>query len=154
MISKLSTIKNNLPLRAVLAPVIFEMCGIIPIVLVSLGILNIGAGVALRNTLVYQYSPVFFIISAVFFVYSIYVYLKKQNSCNLVGLRKHRFPIIKAIIFLTVLEGLILALLPFLEAKVYGKSQTLFSDFLTIGLFLIATLIGFIILTMFIKEER
>ena len=154
MIQKSSTTKNNHLLRTLIAPILFELCGIIPILLVVFGVINIGAGVALRNTLVYQYSFVFFILAAGFFSYSIYVYLREKISCSLVGLKEHRSPIIKSLIFLTVFEALILALLQFSESRIYGKSQTLFSDFVTIGPFLVALIVIFVVLTKFIKNER
>ena len=154
MIQKSSTTKNNHLLRTLIAPILFELCGIIPILLVVFGVINIGAGVALRNTLVYQYSFVFFILAAGFFSYSIYVYLREKNLYSLAGLKEHRSPIIKSLIFLTVFEALILALLQFSESRIYGKSQTLFSDFVTIGPSLVALTVIFVVLTKFIKNER
>ncbi len=155
-VKRISPIKNNSennnPLfRTIITPLLFEMCGIIPLLLVAFGFINVSAGVALRNTLVYQYSFIFFILAASFFVYSTYVFLKSRNACNISGLKQHQKPIIVSFIALIAFEALILFLIQIIERIVYGKSLTYFADFVTIGPFLIGVLVVFI---LFLKLKR
>lgn len=143
--------KNKPLFRAVFAPVLFEMCGIIPLILVIFGVLNISAGVSLRNTLVYQYSTIFFIIAAGFFIYSVYLFLKQRDACSLSGLKKYNRPIIFSFIILSLLEALILLVLQLVEGYVYGKPATKLLDFITLGPFLLFALIAYIV---FIKLHK
>ncbi len=138
-------------LRAALAPILFEMCGIIPLVLVLFGIINISAGITLRNTLVFQYGPIFFIIATVFFVFGVYTYLKQKGSCTLAGVKKHKKSIILAFLFLSVLEAVMLLFLQITENLVYGLSLSYFYEFFGFAIFLAAVLVLFIISVRFIK---
>ncbi len=126
-----SQIKQFQPLlKALLTPLVFELCGIIPLILVSLGLIGVSAGVALRNALVYQYSYIFYILAAVFFGYSIYLYLKTNNSCNISGLKRNQKLIIFVFGVLTILEGILLFALQLVEKLIYGQSQTNIKDLL------------------------
>ena len=143
---------NRHLIKAVFAPVLFEMCGIIPLVLVALGFLSAGTGIALRNTLVYQYTIVFFVLAFGFFIYSVYSYLKEQNSCNITGLSKHRLPITYSMIILIIIEAVLLVMLQVTEGMVYGQSQIQILDFAGIGAFLVTSLSLFFIATKIINK--
>ncbi len=138
-------------LKAALAPVLFEMCGIIPLILVLFGIINISAGVTLRNILVFQYGPIFFVIAALFFMFGVYTYLKQKGSCNLSGVKKHQKLIILSFLILSGLEAMLLLLLQISEKIVYGVSLSYFHEFFGFAIFLAAVLILFIISVRFIK---
>ena len=133
--------------KTLLAPLLFELCGIIPLLLVVFGVINISVGIKLRNALVNQYGFVFFIIATLFFAYALYVFLRQKNSCNLLGLRQNRKEIIFFFTLLIAAEALLLFLIQVGERVAYGTSLTHVSDFLPIGIFLIATLALFVVLT-------
>ena len=139
-------------LRAALAPVLFEMCGIIPLILVLFGIINISAGITLRNTLVFQYGPIFFAIAAIFFGFGVYTYLKQKGSCTLAGVKKHQRFIVLSFVLLSVLEAVMLLALQITESMVYGISLSYFYEFFGFAIFLIAVLVLFITAVKFIKE--
>lgn len=120
-------------LKTLLTPFLFELCGIIPIILVSLGLVSVSTGVALRNELVYQYFYIFYLLAAAFFGYSIYLYLKTNNSCNISGLKRNQKPIIFVLVVLTIFEGVLLFALQLIEKLTYGQSQTYIKDFLGVA---------------------
>lgn len=127
-------IKQYKPLlKTLLTPLLFELCGIIPLVLVSLGLVSISAGVGLRNMLVGQYSYLFYILAGVFFGYSIYSYLKEKDSCSISGLKQNQKLIIFIFLILTLFEGVVLIVLQLIEKNIYGQSQTLIKDFLGVA---------------------
>lgn len=138
-------------IRASLAPLLFEMCGIIPLILVLLGIINISAGISLRNTLVYQYGPIFFVIAAIFFGFGVYSYLKQKNSCNLSGIRKYQKFIAFSFLLLSAVEAVMLLFLQITEKIIYGVSLSYFYEFFGFAVFLAAVLTLFIVTVRFIK---
>lgn len=128
-------IKQYKPLlKTLLTPLLFELCGIIPLVLVSLGLMSISAGVGLRNILVGQYFFLFYILAGVFFSYSIYLYLKAKGSCSISGLKQHQKLIISIFVILTLFEGVLLFGLQTVEKYIYGQSQTYVTDFFGVTL--------------------
>lgn len=120
-------------LKTLLTPFLFELCGIIPLVLVSLGLVSISAGVGLRNILVGQYFFLFYILAGAFFAYSIYLYLKSKGSCNMSGLKQNLKLISLILVILTLFEGVVLIVLQLVEKRVYGQSQTFIKDFLGVA---------------------
>lgn len=120
-------------LKTLLTPFLFELCGIIPLVLVSLGLVSVSAGIGLRNILVGQYFFLFYILAGAFFAYSIYLYLKSKGSCNMSGLKQNLKLVSLILVILTLFEGVMLIVLQLVEKRVYGQPQTLIKDFLGVA---------------------
>lgn len=129
------SIKQYRPLfKALLTPFIFELCGIIPLILVTIGLVSISAGVTLRNALVNQYFYIFYFFAAAFFGYSIYLYLKEKSSCNISGLKSSQKIITITFVVLTAFESMLLYIIQLLEKYLYGQSQTNMKDFLGVAI--------------------
>lgn len=140
-------------IRAVFTPILFELCGIIPLLLVSFGLLNVSAGIALRNILVFKYGFIFYIIATAFFIYSVYLFLKERRACNVSGLKKHKQPIIVAFLVLSIFEGVILFLIQIAESMIYRRSLTYFTDFFVFAPFLLFILFAFILWTKLHRDK-
>lgn len=143
--------KHKHLLRAILAPFVFELCGVFPLILVSLGFLGVNAGIALRTMLVYKYGTIFLIIAAYFFFYSIYQYLRQQNSCNLEGVKKNYSSILIALLILSALEAFLLFILEKTETLIYGHPETKFNDFSTIFPVLLLIIVSFLVFILISK---
>lgn len=138
-------------IRAALAPILFEMCGIVPLALVVFGVISISAGMTLRNTLVFQYGPIFFIIAAIFFIFGVYTYLKQKGSCSLAGVKKQQRFIVLSFLLLSLLEAAMLLFLQITEKLVYGVSLSYFYEFFGFAIFLAAVLALFAVGVKFVK---
>lgn len=119
--------------KTLLTPLIFELCGIIPLGLVALGLVSVSTGIGLRNILVGQYFFLFYILAGAFFAYSIYLYLKSKGSCNMSGLKQNIRLISLIFVILILFEGVLLIALQLIEKRVYGQPQTLIKDFLGVA---------------------
>ena len=144
--------KKDFPfLRSILTPVLFELCGTIPLLLVALGLMSISSGVALRNVLIYQYTFVFFIVAAGLFTLSIYAFLKQRNACSVSGLRQYRKPIISALFLLLFAEALVLFIIEIAEQYVYNEPLNMIGF---VNILSTSAIIVVLLLFLFFKHNR
>jgi len=137
-----------LPFRALLAPIAFEACLIIPIVLTLLGIVSITQAVRLRTILVE--NSLFFLLGAILlFSLSIYGFLKRKNVCTVQGIIKHKATILVSFLTLIAIEGFLLFAIQQTESLTYGSGLVFKDNFnpilFTIGISLVMGSVGVVI---------
>lgn len=140
--------EKKLPLlKIALVPVIFELCGLIPLALAVLGATSIATAISLRNLLVYRYSFAFFIAAAAFFIVATYMHLKSKNQCSIEGLSENRPGIALFFILLFFVQAALLLFIRLSENLVYGEPLTNLFDFAGIGGFILLCLAVFLAIT-------
>lgn len=142
-------ITKNLPFRSIFAPIVFEACLIIPVLLALLGFVTVTEAIKLRTVLI-QNSLLFLLGAIGLFSLSIYSFLRGNKACTLAGVRQYKKAIIASIVVIILFEGFLLFVIPQIESITYGNDLVFQDDFnpvlFTIGISLVIALGGLIAL--------
>lgn len=149
---------KNLPFRSIFAPIVFEACLIIPVLLTLLGFVSVTEAIKLRTVLI-QNSLLFLLGAIVLFSFSLYGFLKGNKACDLKGVRQYKKAIIASIVVIILFEGFLLFVIPQIESITYGNDLVFQDDFnplfFTIGVSLVIGLAGVIVLSIwFLIKNR